>query len=317
MIGESPSTGTSVQSLTANGCTWVSVERPTVSEIEYLTREYGLARSDLEEALDRGRVSGVWRRDSYIVVVAHIPVITTGQSRAGLSISPVTLFVGRSFLVSVHLGEIRSLLRLFRQLETDDQARETTFEPGLAGVVRAIVHRLLDTVAAARGRIERAVADEEEVTVRSGNPRGARQTIAEAMRLRSEARQIRRVTTPLPELIRALDGVETLGSLGIDGWEPAAGRADRLIGALDDDLSALDGILLASSAMATLEGAKDTRALATIAALTLPVIATAALLSMPGGNPLASQSGGYAMSLAVAGVVFLIALFVARRRGMF
>ena len=84
----------------------------------------------------------------------------------------------------------------------------------------------------------------------------------------------------------------------------------------EDERQLLDGILLALSATATLEGSRDLRALLAIAALTLPEIAVAVLLTMPGGNPLASQPGGYAWSFGVAGVVFLVVLFALRRRGI-
>src|SRR5205814_2133923 len=156
-------------------------------------------RRDLEEALDRGRAPGVWRRDAYALLALHVPIVTSGQARAGLAASPITLFVGSTFVVMVHTGEIRQVVRLFRHYETDDQARDETFGGGPALVLQAVVQRLLDAIGFARGRIERAIANDEELSLRGADARGARQAIATALRLRSEARQIRRATTPLPE----------------------------------------------------------------------------------------------------------------------
>jgi magnesium transporter len=316
MISESPSSEASIQVIAANGCTFASVERPTAGEVDRLTREFGISRADLEEALDRGRVSGVWRRDDYAVVVVVVPILITGSARTGLGASPVTLFVGSSFVVAVHTGEIRPLIRFYRQLETETDARDVAFDRGVASLVRVLIQRLIDSAVAARGRVERSLADTEEIGLLPGDGRSARQSIAAAMRLQAEARQIRRLAAPLPDLIRSLDGVTTLAMRGTDTWESTAGRADRLVGTLDDDLAALDGFLLAASAMATIDGARDARAAATVATLTLPPLTVAALLAMPGGSPLAGQPGGYALSLAGAGIVFLVALFIARRRGM-
>jgi hypothetical protein len=84
---------------------------------------------------------------------------------------------------------------------------------------------------------------------------------------------------------------------------------------LEDDLLALDGIVSAAEASATLESAREQRLLTAIVGLTLPVITVAALLSMPGGNPLTAGPNGYAYALGIAGAVFLAALFLLQRRG--
>ncbi len=152
VIDDVSASRTSVQSITSRGHTWVSVERPTASEADLLVHDFGLLRSDLEEALDRGRVPGVWHRDTYVVVVVHVPVVSTGQQRPGPVTSPVTIFVGPTFLVTIHTGEIRQILRLFRHYETDEQARDDVFENGSAAVLHAIVSRLLDAMVFARGQ---------------------------------------------------------------------------------------------------------------------------------------------------------------------
>src|SRR5207249_2591212 len=141
-----------------------------------------------------------------------------------------------------------------RHYETDDQARDETFGGGPALVLQAVVQRLLDAIGFARGRIERAIANDEELSLRGADARGARQAIATALRLRSEARQIRRATTPLPALLRTFTEIDVTAGVGPDGWEPVSSRAARLVQSLDDDVVALDGILLALSATATLEG---------------------------------------------------------------
>src|SRR5580700_8361392 len=122
VIGESPSPGAIVQSIAASGSTWFIVERPTEAEIDTLARNFDLRRSDLESALDRSGPTGVWRRDGHAMITLHLPVGPSGKQGTGRGSTPVTIFIGADFVVTVHTGEIRQLVRLFRQFESDDVA---------------------------------------------------------------------------------------------------------------------------------------------------------------------------------------------------
>src|SRR5437016_8845545 len=117
MLGEPSAAISSIQSLTAHGLTWHSVERPTSAESDSLARNYGLQRNDLADALDRAAAPGVWRRDQHVFALLGAPVVGSGKKTRPTT-SPVALFVGDSFVVVVHTGEIRPLTRFFRQCET-------------------------------------------------------------------------------------------------------------------------------------------------------------------------------------------------------
>lgn len=314
MIGESPSADSSVQSIVVDGFRWLSVERPTVAESDELIREFDLQRSDVEAALDRVAAPGVWQREAYVVVTLQVPVITTNKQPGGISASPVAIFIGRSYVLTVHTGDVRPLLRFFRQCESEPATRQAAFADGTASLVGAIILRLLDAAQAVRGRIERNVAAEEERALGVTNTNAlVGQAIAAVMRLRSEARLVRRLTAPLPDLIRGLGSSVAVSQPGADTWEKLAGRAERLVHGVDDDLVALDGVLLATSAVANVQESRYLRALIALAALTLPVIAVATLIGMPIGNPLNGQPNGFSIGLAIDGLVFLVALIVVRQ----
>ncbi len=317
MLGEPTRAGTTVQSIVVDGYSWVSVEHPTAAEVDVLAREFRVHRSDLELALDRSSPDGVWRREGYVLIVFRVPVLGVGRHKGAFVASPVALVAGQTFLITIHTGEIRPLLRLFRQVETDERAREAAFAVGVAGLAFLVVQRLIDAVGAARGRVEQTIGVVEEAALPASTA-GLRdaETIRTIAHARSEARQLRRLATNLPTILRAVRELEPIAGAPEDGWDRLIGRAERLIAALEDDVAELEGSLLASMATASFEAIRYARTLAVIAALTLPVVTVAGLISLPLGNPLASAPHGYLIGLGVLGGVFLVALFLVRRRGL-
>src|SRR5207237_142532 len=174
------------QSIEVAGFVWVNVERPTAGEADALVRDFHLSRGDVDAALGRGESSGVWRRDDYILVVLQVPVLASGRQPGRILASPVSIFAAPGFLITVHAGEVRPLVRLFRQCETDDRAREAAFAVGIAGLLLAVIQRLVDATASARSRIERAITAQEEGDVRAASL----QSLGQIAHLRTEARAV-------------------------------------------------------------------------------------------------------------------------------
>jgi magnesium transporter len=317
VIGESASSNAALQTIEASECTWINAERPTDSEIDYLIHQYGLTRSDLESALDRAGPTGVWGRGDHAVVTLQIPVVISGKQSGTRASAPITLFVGGDFVVTVHTGEIRQLNRLFRQLETDEPSRMDAFETGVAGVVFAIAQRLVDATVVTRASLERAIAAQQDIASRASPSRSSsREAVVAAARLRADARSINRVAAPLPGVVRNVAGLSLLAGSPREGWDRLIARAERLARSAEQDLAAIDGIILDATAIAQFESARSLRALAIVATLTLPVVTVLAIIALPVNNPLVGLPNSFAVAVAIAGAVFLVALFGLRRRGM-
>jgi magnesium transporter len=309
VVGESPSPSFSIQTIQANGCRWINVERPTSAEVTALADDLGVRRDDLEAGLERGGVPGVWQRPRYALIVLHLPALTPGRGRGVLRAAPVALLIGPDVVVTVHTGELRGLLRWFRQCESDEGAREAAFALGPAGLALVLAQRLLDAAAAARTRVGRDVVVWEDELPRNPNQR----VVASLLRLRAEARAIRRLVTPLPRQIQRVAATLPLPAADEDGWDRVSGRAERLVQAIDDDLTALDGVFLAASAAARADDSRYLRVASVVAVLTLPLIALTLLLGLPAGNPLANLNGAYTIAVGLVGGVFLITLAALRR----
>jgi magnesium transporter len=315
LVTDSPFVDSNVRSISAHGVTWLSVERPTSAEVDLVARDYGIETTDLVQALDRNTATGSWRRDSYIAIALQLPTTAGSQARSGLITTSLTLFVGAEFVAAVHIGDLRPLLRMMRECETDEEVREEVFRDGAGGVVLAIFGRLLDVFAAARSRVERAIGPEAEAMFDNSGRRPGLETVALATRLRLDLRIIRRLAISLMEAIQLFERETPKLDATSVPWSRIQRRVERLMQSVEDDLLGLDGLVSAAEASATIETAREQRLLTAIVGLTLPVMAVAAVLAMPGGNPLTSGPNGYAYALGLAGAVFLAALFIMQRRG--
>ena len=315
MVTDSPSADSNIRSVSAHAVTWLSVESPTSAEVEQVARDYGIDTVDLDQALDRNTAPGSWRRSTYSAILLHLPAITGGESRPGLTVTSLTVFVGVGFVVTVYVGDLRQLHRLMRECETDDAVREDVFRDGAGSIMLAVFGRVLDIFEVAQARVERVIGPEGAAMFTHPGHRVALESVALATRLRLEVRIIRRLALSLREAVHLDVGQNSIIAATSMPWNPIQRRVERLMQSVDDDLVELDGLVSAADAVATLEIAREQRVLTSIAGLTLPVMAVGALLSMPGGNPLMTETNGYAYALGVAGAVFLAALFILQRRG--
>ena len=298
-----------VQSVQSHGITWLNVERPTKREISQLAVSHQFLARDCESVLDRLRPSVLTERATYDLAVLQIPTIATSRRRSNPSISVVSLFIGKDFVVSVHNGEIRPMLRLFREFEANERGRDETFRAGVPTLVFTIVERLIDATVASRGYIERAIAAQEEIVNQDG-PTG--DIAGTTLRLRREVLGLRRITLPILGVLRGLQR-RSMGDELHQDWQTLVARLETLHATLDDDLATLDGVLLATSASAQIRTSRYVRTLLGLASVAIPVLIVTSTLGMTLTSPLTGQPYGFTIGLAIAGVIFLIALFVTRR----
>lgn len=298
--------GVGVTTILFGSAVLASVERPTSAEARVLEQDYGVSRADLDLALARATPAALVRRDGYVLIRAPVPVVTPRSET--LIATPVSFIVGRDFLLLVHAGEVRPLLRLLREFETDETLRAEVGSGGIEALLRRCFERLLDAATSVQARVERQ-ADEAEAALARGGAR-TEPDLGRLVRLREDVRLINRVTVPLARIARQ---AADLG-LPSEEWEQTANRASRLAEAAADNRAAQDGLMLVYAAEASARTARYARGLLLVAALTLPALAVAMLASLPYGNPLATVAVGSAIALAIVGLVFIGSLYLLRRQ---
>lgn len=311
MVGESPSLPGSVQSISANGFSWTSAERPSRADLDDVARSWELLPSDISLALDGRQTPGIFHRERYLLILFPVPLPTDSSHRRSTVSCPVAAFVRPDALLTIHTGQVRALTRFFQQLASDGASRDVVFAAGVGGVLLTLVQRLVDLVAASRARVDHDVAGEEKEISRGAGP----EFLVAVTDLQREVRVLRRLVAPWPGLIRGLKDVD-LGLAASDDWEHLARRGDHVLAELDDTAEALRGIILAIQVATDIRRAGDVRALIVVTALTLPIIAVTLLLTMPPANPIASLPDEFRATLAIAGAILIGIAVILKRRGI-
>ncbi|MGH2461735.1 MAG: CorA family divalent cation transporter [Chloroflexota bacterium] len=312
MLNDSPALPGNVQSIGANGLSWTSVERPSQADLRDLADIWDLRPADLGLVLDGRPTPGILHRERYRLILVSVPLPSVNRQRLTPLGCPVAIFVRPDSLLTIHTGQIRALTRFFEQLAADGASCDAAFAAGIGGVLLSLVQRLVDVAAAAVSQLDHDVSRHAEEPRRVIGP----ELIAALTDRQHEAGVLRRLVAPWPGLIRELADVDP-GLSARGDCDYLARRGDLLIADVDATADALRGLVEVARLAIDLRRTGYVQALTMVIALTLPVLVVAMLLAVPAASPLDSPSNGFAITLAIAAAVFLGALLILRRRGIF
>jgi magnesium transporter len=111
-----------VEQITWDGLTWVNIEKPTTRETEYLAQNYPFHPLDLDGCLSRSQRPKIDEYEDYLFIVLHFPLFSK-EARVTVP-SQVSIFVGEDYLVTLHQGVIKPLLKLFRDCQEKEEVRQ-------------------------------------------------------------------------------------------------------------------------------------------------------------------------------------------------
>ncbi|MEK7681629.1 MAG: magnesium transporter CorA family protein [Chloroflexota bacterium] len=125
-----------------HGITWVNIERPTSREIGYLRDSHSFHPLALEDCVSRVQLPKIDEYDDYVLLLFHFPVFNK-KTRVSQP-SQVTMFVGADYVVTVHAGDLKPLVRLFQECREEHRIREHVMGRGTGYLVYRILDRLVD-----------------------------------------------------------------------------------------------------------------------------------------------------------------------------
>ena len=111
-----------MESLTWGGLTWIDIEPPTENETAYLAQHYPFHPLDLDDTLSRKQRPKIDEYKEYLFLVFHLPRYRKDE-RVLLS-SQVAVFIGPDYLITLHKGELKPLVKLFKECQIDEESRQ-------------------------------------------------------------------------------------------------------------------------------------------------------------------------------------------------
>jgi magnesium transporter len=139
---------------------WVDIVPPSAASMKYLQEQFHFDIMSLEDCLSRKQVSKVDILPGYLFFVFHFPhydkdtrISTKRQWSA---------FIGEDFIVTVHTGELKSLVTLFRECQSNEELRQEYFSHGSGYLLYRILDRAIDSYFPVLDKILNLLEDVED-----------------------------------------------------------------------------------------------------------------------------------------------------------
>ncbi len=293
-----------IESVTWNELTWVNIERPTEQETEYLAQNFPFHPLDLDDCLSRIQRPKIDEYKDYLFLVFHFPVFNK-QTRATTT-SQVSVFIGENYLITLHKGELKPLVKLFRECELEEEARQEHFSQGSSYLLYRIIDRLVDYCLPILNRISANIEEiEDNIFASKGMPRA----IEDISVLRRDVISFRRIIWPMRAVIGSLEPkIRRFTKMDLAVYfGDMIDHVDKIWDALDEYKEIIVGLNDTHDSLATNRTNEVMRMLTIIATILLPLTVVASVYGM--NIPLPFQDSGYSL-------IFVLFIWVVIVTGM-
>ncbi|MDY6892116.1 MAG: magnesium transporter CorA family protein [Chloroflexota bacterium] len=266
----------SIKTTVCQKLTWVNIERPTEAETSYLAEHYPFHPLDLDDCLSRIQLPKLDEYDDYIFMVFHFPVFNP-QARVTTS-SQVSIFVGEDYLITLHQGDLKPLVNMFKSCQSSERAREESMGRSSGYLLYLILDRLVNYCFPILNKIGDNIEAVEERIFRE-RPRG---TVKDMAVLRRDLISFRRIIRPQTEAVELLEQREwpILKEDPDVYFGDIADHLRKIRDTLDDYKEVVEGLNDTNNAVTSFRTNDVIRVLTIISTIMLPLTLIASVLGM-------------------------------------
>ena len=288
-----------IRTLESGGITWVNIEHPSETELEWLENQYGFHPMALEESPSHGEMSTIDDFDTYLAIAMFFPVFDH-ESRITLA-SEVNIFVGSDYLVMMHSGNLTPLVRLFQECESNSQKLADAAQGSPGYLLYSILDVLSDYCSTIVRRIDRNV---DNIEFRVFDERAA-DLVKEISVVRRDIISYLRIVRHQVGVLDTLERKE-YSFLNIDSEVYFGEIADNVRGIraeLEELKEVVEGLGDAHSTLITHQTNRIIRILTVMSAILLPLSVISGLYGMNVRLPMSDTPYAFGVVLAVMGVI--------------
>jgi len=265
-----------MESLTWGNLTWVNIEQPTERETEYLAQNYPFHPLDLDDCLSRIQRPKIDEYEDYLFLVFHFPVFNK-EARVTTP-SQLSVFIGQDYLITLHKGELKPLVKLFRECQIEEETLQENFSQGSGYLLYRITDRLVDYCLPILNKIGGNIERVEEEIFSQRMPRAIR----EISILRRDVISFRRIIWPMRAVIGSLKPKVhrfTKRDMGVY-FDDMIDHVDKIWDGLDEYKEIIEGLNDTHDSLATNRTNEVIRMLTIIATILLPITVVASIFGM-------------------------------------
>jgi len=265
-----------IESVVWGDLTWINIEQPTELEIQYLSDKYPFHPLDLDDCLSRIQRPKIDEYPSYLFLVFHFPVFNP-EARVTTS-SQVSVFIGDNYLITLHRGDLKPLVKLFVDCQLNEETRQEHFSYGSGYLLYRVIDRLVDYCLPILSKVGDNIEKVEEEIFSAGMPR----SIREISILRRDVIAFRRIIWPMRSVISRL-GPKVHRFTDSDltvYFGDMVDHTDRIWDGLDEYKEIIEGLNDTHDSVATNRTNEVIRMLTIIATILLPITVVASIFGM-------------------------------------
>lgn len=275
--------------------TWLNIEEPTERETAYLAEHYPFHPLDLDDCLSRIQRPKIDEYQEYLFLVLHFPVFNK-EARVTTT-SQVSVFIGNGYLITLHKGDLKTLVKLFRECQIDEGARQENFGQGAGHLLYRIIDRLVDYCLPILNKIgDNIERVEDNIFAR----RGMRRAVEEISVLRRDIISFRRIIWPMRAVLGTLEPkIRRFTKMDLSVYfGDMVDHVDRIWDGLDEYKEVIEGLNDTHDSLASNRINDVLRVLTILATIgtVLTVIVSFYGMNIPlpgGGDPAAGAGGSY------------------------
>jgi magnesium transporter len=290
-----------MQSLTWEELAWVNIERPTERETSYLAEHYPFHPLDLDDCLSRIQRPKIDEYEDYLFLVFHFPVFNK-EARVTTP-SQLSVFIGDGYLITLHSGELKPLVKLFRECQIDEETRRRNMSGGSGYLLYQIIDRLVDYCLPILNKIGSNIERVDEETFAHPMPRAIR----EISILRRDVIAFRRIIWPMRAVVGSLKSKAarfTKEDMSVY-WDDLVDHVDRIWDGLDEYKEIIEGLNDTHDSLASNHMNDLLRVLTILATIGTVLTVVASFYGMNIPLPGGSNPGGSPYSWAILLFVML------------
>jgi magnesium transporter len=301
----------SMSTVTENKVSWINIVDPSQEDIAHLRRYYPFHPLDLEDCLSSIERPKVDEYENYLFAVMHFPIY---DPDARISrISELDVFIGSGYLITLHDGELKPLLRLFEECQKDERARSKHMSRGAGQLLYGILDRTVDYVMRILTQVGSRINQVEE-KIFVGD---MRHIVEEISVIRRDVIALRRIIKPQIGVVSNLErkdrpfireGMDVYFGDIVDGFSRAWDE-------LEDHREVIENLSSTSDSITSYRINETMRALTVISVLLLPLSLLASIYGMNVSLPFDKNPYAFygLIGFMVALIVGLILLFRSRQ----
>jgi magnesium transporter len=289
-----------LESLTWGDLTWVNIEQATEKETKYLSENYPFHPLDLDDCLSRIQRPKIDEYKDYLFLVFHFPVFS--KEVRVTTPSQVSVFIGQNYLITLHKGELKPLVKLFKECQIDEESRQENFSQGPGYLLYRIIDRLVDYCLPILNKIGDNI-EEAEDRIFSDRMRGA---IKEISALRRDVISFRRIIWPMRAVVGSLEPrVRRFTKTDLTAYfGDMVDHVDKIWDGLDEYKEIIEGLNDTHDSLANNRTNAIMRILTIVATIFFPITLIASIWGM--NIPLPFQHSSYSLLYIILIMVGII-----------